>query len=602
MVENYQSRNDVPIESTWDLTVLFENDEAWEAAYKDAELELEKISALKGTLADSAEALVHAIDTILATSRKVSNVYTYSHLKYDQDSTDSTYQSLDARSNQLYSKLSELTAFFQPEVLSIPEEKLAEFIESNDTLKEYQQYLDNMTRQRNHVLAPEQEVILAQASEVLSAASKTFGVLNNADLSFPEVEDQKGEKIQLTHSIYGKLLESTNRRVRKDTFEKFYSVYDQYKNTMASLLSTNIKVDNFSAKVRNFNSAREAALFTNNIPESVYDTLLETVGEHLPSLHRYVALRKELLGIEDLEMYDMYTPILGEAPLSFNYEEAKEITLEALTPLGEEYITIIKKAFDERWIDLYENKGKRSGAYSSGTYDSNPYILMNWQDNVNWLYTLVHELGHSAHSYLTHKNQPYIYGNYSIFLAEIASTTNENLLTSYLLERYTDPKVRLYIINHFLDGMKGTVYRQTQFAEFEHFMHTADAEGKPLTQAFLSENYKVMNEKYYGPDVNSDSEIALEWSRIPHFYYNYYVFQYATGFAAATALSEKILSGDKESLDKYLNYLKAGKSDYPIEIMKQAGVDMTQKEYLTSALNVFEARLNEFENLLKEQK
>lgn len=597
-----KSREEMNELYTWDLTSMYADDAAQEADAEAVKAMFPKLAEFSGKLAEGPEVLADALDLIGETARKMSNVYVYAHLKNDQDATNSTYQEMYAKATQLYGQFGETIAYFEPELNTIPEATLTQFIEENDRLKHYQQHLDNMVRGRAHVLPQEQELLLAQASEVFQGASNTFGVLNNADLVFPTITDEEGKEVQLTHSLYSKFLESSDRRVRKETFEKFYSVYDQFKNTMASILSTNIKVNNYDAKVHKFESARQAALFTNNIPESVYDTLVDTVNKRLDLLHRYVGLRKDLLGLEDLEMYDMYTPLLGDAPIKMTYEEAKSITLEALAPLGEEYLAIMREAFEDRWIDLYENKGKRSGAYSSGTYDSKPYILMNWQDNVNWLYTLVHELGHSAHSYLTHKNQPYTYGSYSIFLAEIASTTNENLLTAYLLDKYEDPQVRLYIINHFLDGMKGTVYRQTQFAEFEHFMYQSDAAGQPLTQQFLSDNYRELNRKYYGEAVNSDSEIALEWSRIPHFYYNYYVFQYATGFSAATAFSKAILEGQEGALDKYLGYLKAGRSQYPIDIIKTAGLDMTQSDYIDAALDVFEQRLNEFEALLKENK
>lgn len=597
-----KSREEMNELYTWDLTSMYADDAAQEADAEAVKAMFPKLAEFSGKLAEGPEVLADALDLIGEAARKMSNVYVYAHLKNDQDATNSIYQEMFAKATQLYGQFGETIAYFEPELNTIPEATLTQFIDENERLKHYQQHLDNMVRGRAHVLPQEQELLLAQASEVFQGASNTFGLLNNADLVFPTITDEEGKEVQLTHSLYSKLLESSDRRVRKDTFEKFYSVYDQFKNTMASILSTNIKVNNYDAKVHKFESARQAALFTNNIPESVYDTLVDTVNKRLDLLHRYVGLRKELLGLEDLEMYDMYTPLLGDAPIKMTYEEAKSITLEALAPLGEEYLAIMREAFEDRWIDLYENKGKRSGAYSSGTYDSKPYILMNWQDNVNWLYTLVHELGHSAHSYLTHKNQPYTYGSYSIFLAEIASTTNENLLTAYLLDKYEDPQVRLYIINHFLDGMKGTVYRQTQFAEFEHFMYQSDAAGQPLTQQFLSDNYRELNRKYYGEAVNSDSEIALEWSRIPHFYYNYYVFQYATGFSAATAFSKAILEGQEGALDKYLGYLKAGRSQYPIDIIKTAGLDMTQSDYIDAALDVFEQRLNEFEALLKENK
>ncbi|MBF6978942.1 oligoendopeptidase F [Aerococcaceae bacterium zg-BR22] len=600
-VSTVKTREAMDERYTWDLTSVFESDTALEAELEAIQSLLPDVATFAGTLSESADRLADAIDAILGLTRRMSKVYTYSHLKNDQDKSNAKYQEMNARAMQLYNQVEETTAFFSPEVNSMDEDTLKGFIESNNRLQAYDQFLDNITRQRAHVLSKESETLLAQAGEVFQGASNTFSLLNNADLVFPEIEDEDGNKVQLTHSLYGKMLESSNRRVRKDAFEQLYSVYDQFKNTMASILSNNIKVHNFNAKVRGFNSARHAALFSNNIPESVYDTLLDTVGNRLNLLHRYTALRQQLLGIEDLQMYDMYTPLLGDAPIKMTYDEAKEITMKALAPLGEEYLTIMEKAFSERWIDLYENKGKRSGAYSSGMYDTNPYILMNWQDNVNWLYTLVHELGHSAHSYLSHKYQPYVYGRYSIFLAEIASTTNENLLTAYLLEKYEEPAIRLYILNHFLDGLKGTVFRQTQFAEFEHFMHTSDAAGQPLTQQFLSDNYRELNKKYYGEAVNSDSEIALEWSRIPHFYYDYYVFQYATGFSAATAFAKAILEGKEGALERYLGFLKSGCSQYPIDTIKTAGLDMTQSDYIDAALDVFETRLNEFEALLKEQ-
>lgn len=593
-----KTRDELDPQFTWDLTVMYENDDAFEVDFEEMKSKLPNLNAIKGTLGESADQLAGAIEIILDSQRTMSNLYVYAHLKNDQDQTNSTYQTIDARASQLYSQFAEAIAFFEPELLAIPQDTLTDWVENNSNLKDYQQYLNDMTRNLPHVLSQEEELLLAQASEIFSASNKTFGLLNNADLEFPTIQDEEGNDVQLTHSLYGKLLESSDRRVRKDTFTGFYSVYNQFKNTMASILSTTIKTNNFQAKVRRYASARESSLFRNNIPESVYETLLDTVGNRLDLLHRYVSLRKDLLGVEQLEMYDMYTPLLGDAPIKFTYEEAKEVTLKALAPMGEEYLAIIKESFENRWIDLYENKGKRSGAYSSGTYDSKPYILMNWQDNVNWLYTLVHELGHSAHSYLTRNYQPYVYGDYSIFLAEIASTTNENLLTSYLLDNYEEPHIRLYILNHFLDGLKGTMFRQTQFAEFEHLMYVSDAAGQPLTQQFLSDEYKRVNEKYYGPSVNSDSDIALEWTRIPHFYYNYYVFQYATGFAAATAFADKIVAGDQETLTEYLGFLKSGSSSYPIDTMKKAGLDMTKSDYIDATLDVFESRLNEFETLL----
>lgn len=595
---NLKTREEVDAKYQWDLSSLFESDEVFETNYQEVLKNMSEIKQYEGKLSESADTLSNALDTYFEIRRYVSNLMVYAHLRNDQDQSNAIYQQMDAKTSQLYSLFAQETAFFQPELLAIPENVLTDLISQSKRLQELGHYLEDMTRFREHVLPPEQELLLAGASEIFDGASKTFGLLNNADFEFSSIKDSEGSEVQLTHSMYNKLLESTDRRVRKDAFEGFYSVYKQFENSLAQTLATQIKTNNYFAKVRRFESARAQALFSNHIPEAVYDTLVNNIGERISLLHRYVELRKDLLNVADLEMYDMYTPLLGEPSLSFTYEEAKEITLKALAPLGEEYSAIIQEAFADSWIDVYENKGKRSGAYSSGSYDSKPYILMNWQDNLNSLYTLVHELGHSAHSYLTHKYQPYEYGDYSIFLAEIASTTNENLLTSYLLETYSDVDIQRYVINHFLDGMKGTVFRQTQFAEFEHFMYEQDASGQPLTADFLSENYKELNKKYYGDAVNSESNIANEWSRIPHFYYNYYVFQYATGFSAATYFAAEISHGNEVILEKYLTFLKSGSSEYAIDTMKRAGLDMTQSGYIQTTLDVFEERLNEFENLL----
>ncbi|MGX7109242.1 oligoendopeptidase F [Facklamia miroungae] len=597
-----RKRSEIEEKYTWDLRSMYKDLEAFESDFSKAQKMIQEIKELEGTLGQSPEHLAKAIEMMKETERIVENLYVYSHLVSDQDQTVSASQSLQARTLQLITELDGAIAFFDPELLAIEEEKLNDFVKNNEKLQSYRQFLDNAVRFRPHVLSHAEELLLAKAGEIFATPSKTFGLLTDADLKFPTIKDEEGHEVELTHSVYGKMLESSDRRVRREAFQQYYSVFEQFKNTYASLISSQMKAHNYQAKVRHFDSARQAALFQNNVPESVYDTLLEAVHSRLSLLHRYVALRKDLLGIDDLEMYDMYTPLLGEPPIKVTYEEAQSIILKAVKPMGEDYVAIMKEAFADRWIDLYENIGKRSGAYSSGTYDSKPYILMNWQDSINHLYTLIHELGHSAHSYLSRENQEHIYSGYSIFLAEIASTTNENLLTYYLLDKYEDPEIRLFIINHFLDGAKGTVFRQTQFAEFEHFMHTADAEGKPLTQEFLSDNYRELNAKYYGEAVNSDSEIILEWSRIPHFYYNYYVFQYATGFSAATYFAAKIYQGDKEALENYKGFLKSGSSKYAVNTMKDAGLDMTQADYILATLDVFEERLDEFETLLKEHR
>ena len=594
------NREDLPEKLTWDLTPIFSSDQEFDKKYEELTEELKNSEQYKGTLGNGATAFLEALEFVLTMYRKVELIYVYSHLKNDQDTTDTTYQALYARAGSLLSKVSEAIAWYEPEVLQLSDEQIWQYFEEEPKLEVYRHYVKQMVDNRAHILSADQEALLAGAGEIFGASSGTFAVLNNADLEFPTITGENGEKIQLSHGVYGQLLESTNREVREAAFKGLYSVYAQFRNTFASTLGTHIKGHNFKAKARRYASAREAALSNNHIPESVYDTLVTVVNKHLPLLHRYMELRKRLLNVDTLHMYDLYTPVLGEAPIKFTYEEAVEKAIESLAPMGEEYLAVVKEAFSNRWIDVVENKGKRSGAYSSGSYDTNPYILMNWHDTLDQLFTLVHEMGHSVHSYFTRSNQPFVYGDYSIFLAEIASTTNENILTEHLLATEEDPRVRAYVLNHYLDGFKGTIFRQTQFAEFEHFMHQEDAKGTPLTSEYLSESYGELNAKYYGPAVEKDPEIKDEWARIPHFYYNYYVYQYSTGFSAASALAKKIWEKEPGALDAYLTYLKAGNSDYPVEVMKKAGVDMTQAAYIEDAMAVFEQRLNELEALVEE--
>ena len=597
-IKQLPKREDVPEKLTWDLTTIFKDDAAFEEAFNAFKTKVPALKALEGTLKNGSAAFLKAIETLLATYRELEVLYVYSHLKNDQDTKNSKYQAMNARASSLLAETSEAGAWFDPEVLSLSDETIAVYFAENKELALYKHFVGNITDSRAHVLPAEQEALLAGADEIFNASSKTFSILNNADLVFPTVTGEDGEPIQLSHGVYGQLLESTNREVRKEAFQQLYTVYDQFQSTFAQTLVSHAKMHNYKAKIRHYDSARQAAVSANHIPEQVYDTLVSEVHEHLPLLHRYVALRKQLLGVEELHTYDLYTPLLGEPSIKFTYEEAQAKALDALSVMGEDYLSHVKEAFNSRWIDVVENAGKRSGAYSSGAYDTNPYILLNWHDSLDQLYTLVHEMGHSIHSYYTRHNQPYVYGDYSIFLAEIASTTNENILTEYLLSTETDPKVRAFVLNHYLDGFKGTVFRQTQFAEFEHYLHTEDAKGTALTSDVLNDYYGNLNADYYGESLARDPEIALEWSRIPHFYYNYYVYQYSTGFSAAAALSKKLWNKEDGALDHYLTYLKSGDSDFPIEVMKKAGVDMTQPTYLREAFKVFEARLDELEKLV----
>ena len=590
-------RSDVPVQDTWDTTTIFADDDAFETAFKEVESLLGEAETFQGRLAESAETLIAALDYRNTLIQKVEHLYTYAHLNSDVDTSNSLYQGLQSRGRTLYAKVASALSFYESELLAADETILKQYLQEPG-LKVYQHEFEILFRRRPHILSQAEESLLAKASDVLSASSQTFSILNNADLKLPMVKDDEGNEVQLSHGRYGMFMESKHREVREGAFKAMYATYGQFRNTFASTLSSTVKQHGFSADVRHFASARNAALTSNHIDESVYDALVEAVNQRLPLLHRYVQLRKHVLKLDDVRMYDLYVPMVDDIDLKFTYEEAKEIVLDALSVLGDDYVGLLKKAFESRWIDPYENIGKRSGAYSSGSYNTDPYILLNWQDNLDNVYTLAHELGHSMHSYYTRSNQPFIYGDYSIFLAEVASTTNENLLTDYLLKKYDDPKIRAYILNHYLDGVKGTIYRQTQFAEFEHLIHVADQNGTALTADWLSEQYEAINRKYYGDGMVYDEEIRLEWARIPHFYYNYYVYQYATGFSAASALSAKILSGGQPAVDAYLNYLKAGSSDFPIEVLRKAGVDMSTNQPTIDALEVFEQRLKQLEEVL----
>jgi len=592
------TRSQVPVELTWDTTTIFEHDAAWEQSFKAAEAALSEAATFKGKLTDSVKALGKALEYRNHIIQLVEHLYSYAHLKSDEDTANTLYQGFQSRARSLYAKLASELSFYDTELLEADEALVRSYLKE-DSLAIYAHEFEILFKRRAHILSDKEENLLAQASEVLGAAGTTFSILNNADLRLPMIEGEDGEKVQLSQGRYGLFLESKNRQVRENAFKAMYATYGAFKNTFASTLATNVKAHNFNAKVRHFNSAREAALFANHIPESVYDALVSAVHEGTPLLQRYVSLRKRILKLDELRMYDLYVPMVEDVELKFTYDQAKDIIINALSVLGDDYVAHLKEAFENRWIDVCENTGKRSGAYSSGSYNTNPFILLNWQDNLDNVYTLAHELGHSLHSYYTRKNQPFIYGDYSIFVAEVASTTNENLLTAYLLKTHKDPKVQATIINHYLDGVKGTVFRQTQFAEFEHYIHTADASGVALTSEALSQKYDEINRLYYGPEMTYDAEIATEWARIPHFYYNYYVYQYATGFSAASALAYKILNEGQTAVDNYLSFLKAGSSVTPIDALKLAGVDMSSNQATLDALKLFKQRLDEFEALIQ---
>lgn len=591
-------RNEINEKDTWDLSTIFETDQKWEEELALLTEDTKQAASLEGHLLDSAESLLDITERYLDLSRRLEKLYVYAHMKNDQDTRVAKYQEYYAKAMTLYSQLDQVFSFYEPEFMAITEDQYQNFLAEEPKLQPYKHFFDKLLQNKDHVLSQREEELLAGAGEIFGAASETFAILDNADIVFPFVKDEDGNEVQLSHGVYMRLVESKNREVRRGAYEALYATYEQYQHTYAKTLQTNVKVQNYRAKVRNYKSAREAALAANFVPESVYDNLVSAVRKHLPLLHRYLALRSKILGIPDLKMYDVYTP-LSSVEYSFTYEEALKKAEEALAVLGEDYLSRVKRAFSKRWIDVYENQGKRSGAYSGGSYDTNAFMLLNWQDNLDNLFTLVHETGHSMHSSYTRETQPYVYGDYSIFLAEIASTTNENILTEKLLQEVQDDATRFAILNNFLDGFRGTVFRQTQFAEFEHAIHQADQNGEVLTSEFLNNLYADLNQEYYGLSKEDNPQIQYEWARIPHFYYNYYVYQYSTGFAAASALAEKIVHGSQEDRDRYIEYLKAGKSDYPLNIMRKAGVDMEKEDYLNDAFAVFERRLDEFEALVE---
>ncbi|MDU8979528.1 MAG: oligoendopeptidase F [Lactobacillus paragasseri] len=594
------TRNEVSDDLKWDLSRVFKNDQEWEQEYKQVAQEIKNLSKFKGTLAKSGKDLYEGITAILAVNRRLEKVYVYATMSSDVDTSNNHYLGFVAKAQSLANQMSAAIAFVDPEILSIPEETLAKFMQDEPRLENYRHRLEQITQKRPHTLPANEEKIIADAGDAMGTSANTFNVLTNSDMEYGYVQDEDGEMVQLSDGLYSLLIQSQDRNVRKNAFDVMYASYGQFENSLASTLSGEVKAHNFNARVHKYNSAREAALSENSVPTAVYDTLIKEVNSHLDLLHRYVALRKKILGLKDLQMYDMYVPLTGKPVLSYNFEEAKEEARKVLAPLGEDYLKHVDYIFNNRVIDVVENQNKVTGAYSGGAYDTDPYELLNWEDNLDSLYTLVHETGHSVHSWYTRNTQPYVYGDYPIFVAEIASTTNENILTEYFLDKITDPKTRAFVLNHYLDSFKGTLFRQTQFAEFEQFIHETDANGQPLTADVLDEFYGNLNQRYYGDSVEPGGEIAMEWSRIPHFYYNFYVYQYATGFAAATALANKVVHGTEQERDAYINFLKSGSSDYPTEIMKRAGVDMTKADYLRDAFDTFEKRLNEFEKIVNE--
>lgn len=591
-------RKDIDKSLKWDTEKIYKTDEEFYKEVEEVKNLIEKTKAYKGKILESADSLYDFLKTDEKLERKFSKLGVYASLKSDEDTRVAKYQEMSKIADNLFANLAQELSFITPEILSEDYEKVQTYIEEKEELKIYAHYFEDLFRNKDHTLGENEEKIIASFAKLSQNPQNTYMIFSNADLKFPKVK--KGdEEIQITDANFTNLELDSNREFRKEVYEKYYAVYKQFENTAASLLDGEITANNTIAKLKKFDSARTMSLFANNIDEKVYDNLVEVIHDNIEIHRDYTSLRKKVLGLDDLGFHDIYLPLVEDYNKTYTFDEAKELILKALAPLGEDYIKKAREGFDDRWFDVMENEGKRSGGYSSGSYDTEPYILLNYNDSLDSLFTTAHELGHSMHSYYTRKTQPYIYGNYSIFLAEIASTTNELLLLNYMIDHAKDKKEKAYLLNHYVNSFKSTVFRQTMFAEFELEANKLVENSMPVTAEKLNQIYHDLNVDYFGGDIEVDKYISTEWARIPHFYMFYYVFQYATGFSSAVSLSEKILHGDEKDLEKYLNFLKAGKSKYPIEVLKDAGVDMTKKDSLQKAMDACKEKLEELKKSLE---
>ncbi len=594
-VKKILKRNEIEDKFKWSLEHLYESDELWEKELETVSKKMQEITKFKNTLHTSSQALLGCLNLCDEISITADRLYVYSNMRLHQDSTNSFYQAQSTKAEMLMVDLMGITSFINPEISSINTEQIETFMKEEPSLKVFTHYLENITRKKNHILTPAEEEILAKTGEISTTAEDIFGMFNNADIKFKPIKNEKGEEMPMTKGRYVTFMESNDVNTRKAAFESLYESYISHKNTLAQTYFSSVKKDVFYAKVRKYPSALEEALHDDNIPVKVYDNLISSVEKHLPLMHRYISIRKKLLGVEELHVYDLYAPLVAEADVKISYEDAKSKVLKALEPMGEEYIKALKEGFNGGWIDIYENEGKRGGAYSWGTYSGHPYVLLNHADNINSMFTLAHEMGHALHSYFTWKKQPYIYSGHKIFVAEVASTFNEALLMEYMLKTTEDKTAKRYLINYFLEQFKGTFFRQSMFAEFERTTHEMVEKGQPLTCEGLCEIYRNLNKKYFGDGIVLDEQIDMEWARIPHFYNAFYVYQYATGYSAAIALSRKVLTQGKPAVDKYLDFLSKGTSQYSIDLLKDAGVDMTTCQPFDNAMEVFKNLLDEME-------
>lgn len=595
-----RQRSEIEEKYKWNISDMYADEEIWESDFNEALKMADDFAQYAGKLGESAETMLAALRARDAVWQKAERVYVYAHMKGDEDNRVSRYQELSQKAMSMMSQISAKTAFFTPELMELPEGTIEGFLEENDELKLYNYTLLDLLRQKEHILSQQEEALIAQFGEVTGAPKQIFSMINDADMKFGTIKDEDGDEVELTHGNYISMMESHDRRVREDAYRTLYAAFIKQKNTLASTYYYNVKKNAVFSKIRKYPSALVSALDSDNIPESVYTNLVDSINAHLGALHRYVALRKKMLGVDEIHMYDIYAPLVEMPKRSVPYEEALDVVRGALAPMGEEYIRDLNAGIEAGWVDVFENEGKTSGAYSFGSYDSMPYVLLNYNNKFKDAFTVIHELGHSMNSYYTRKAQPFIYGGHSIFTAEVASTVNECLLMHDLLAKCEDKTEKLYLLNIYIEEFRATVFRQTMFAEFEMQVHAEVEKGEVMTPDRLCQIYGDLNKKYFGPDVVYDDEIAMEWARIPHFYNAFYVYKYATGYSAAVAISKKIIEEGAPARDAYMTFLAAGDSDYPIELLKGAGVDMSTPDVVESAMMTFEGLIDELEELLNE--
>lgn len=593
------TREEIPNEFKWGLAEIYPSISLWEADFSKLKEAFGEMDQLRPHFTESDHNLLAVFQLKERIGRILDKLFVFARMHKDENNADPAYQALTNRIQSLAAEAGSILSFIVPALVILPKEKITQYLEKNSDLRLYQHVFDEIERQRNHVLSTSEEKLLAESAEIAEAAGSIFGMLDNADFRFPSILDETGAEVELTKGRYASFIESKDRRVRKDAFTALYSTYTNFRNTLGATLDASVKSDVFYAKARRFKSALQASLEGDNIPEAVYEKLIEVIHSYLPVLQRYLKLRKKLLQISDLHMYDLYTPLIPEYQKQFSYQEAQEIVIKGLQPLGDEYISHLREGFAKHWIDVYENQGKTSGAYAWGAYDTHPYILLNYQGRIHDLFTIAHEMGHAMHSYYSNHHQPYLYAGYRIFVAEVASTVNEALLMEFLLANTNDSNEKLYLMNQYLEQFRTTVFRQTMFAEFEKIIHEEVEKGGALTAKWFSNKYKSINDTYYGSETIVDPEIAMEWARIPHFYSGFYVYKYATGYSAAIALSQQILKEGTGARDRYLKFLKSGDSDYPLNLLKDAGVNMESPEPIKDALNVFGKLIDKMASLAK---